>query len=361
MNMPAFLTGATLATVVGLLLLPTLTAHGQVRQRPLPEKIAPKVAATAAPQSPAKAVPNAGVQPAGKLPVEQPDAAQQQTADEQAIREAGAAFMKAYGAADAKAVAAHFSAEAEYVDEQGTVFQGRSAIEESLAAFFAENPGCQLEMTIDTLRFVSPGVAIEDGTTIVTRAGDPHPIETRYTTVHVKTDGKWLAASVRDQAPKDRRQHRTQLEQLDWLIGDWVDEGDDALVTFSCQAVDGGNFLLRKFSIQIAGQEALSGTQRIGFDPLTGKLRTWIFDSEGGYGEGLWHRNGDDWVLKLTGVTADGEPASSTSIYTLVNGHTMTWQSVGHEIAGVQIPDSEVVTVVRSAPKPELTELTETP
>jgi uncharacterized protein (TIGR02246 family) len=353
-----FLSRATLLAVLSLLLTIASPIRGQERRETIIEKLgtlldkaAPKPA-----QSPQPAIPTA------EAPrVAAPMVTQQQAADEQAIRETGAAFMKAYGEADAKAVAAHFSADAEYVDEQGTVFQGRPAIEESLAAFFAENPGCQLEMNIDTLRFVSPGVAIEDGTTIVTRADDPSQLETRYTTVHVKTAGKWLAVSVRDRAPKDRRQHRTQLEQLDWLIGDWVDEGDNELVSFTCQAVDGGNFLLRKFTIEVAGQEALSGTQRIGWDPLTGKLRTWIFDSEGGYGEGLWHRNGDDWVLKLTGVTADGEPASSTSIYTLVNGHTMTWQSVDHEIAGVQLPDSEVVTVVRTAPSPDLPELTVTP
>jgi hypothetical protein len=57
-------------------------------------------------------------------------------------------------------------------------------------------------------------------------------------------------------------------------------------------------------------------------------------------------------VLKATGVTADGQTASSTSIYTFVNDHTMTWQSVDHEIAGVQLPDSEIVTIVRQAPAP---------
>jgi hypothetical protein len=57
-------------------------------------------------------------------------------------------------------------------------------------------------------------------------------------------------------------------------------------------------------------------------------------------------------VLKSTGVTADGQTASSTSIYTFVNAHTMTWQSVDHEIAGVELPDSEVVTIVRQAPAP---------
>jgi hypothetical protein len=177
----------------------------------------------------------------------------------------------------------------------------------------------------------------------------------RYTTVHVKTGGKWLAASVREHAPKDRRQHRAQLQELAWLQGDWVDDEDeDSVVLFSCEAVDGGNFLLRKFTIRIAGRDAMSGTQRIGWDPVTGKLRAWTFDSEGGYSDGLWHRDDNRWVLKSTGVTADGQTASSTSIYTFVNEHTMTWQSVDHEIAGIQLPDSELVTIVRRPPAPEI-------
>ncbi len=60
-------------------------------------------------------------------------------------------------------------------------------------------------------------------------------------------------------------------------------------VIFSCDAVDGGNYLLRKFGVHIVGQDAMSGTQRIGWDPLIGKLRAWIFDSEGGFSDGLWH------------------------------------------------------------------------
>jgi hypothetical protein len=136
------------------------------------------------------------------------------------------------------------------------------------------------------------------------------------------------------------------------LMGDWIDEGDDSIVSFSCKATDSGNFLLREFAIEIAGRKAMSGTQRIGWDPLTGKLRGWIFDSEGAYAEGLWHRDEDSWVLKTTGVTADGQAASSTSIYRQINDHTMTWQSIDYEIGGVQIPDSEVYTIVRQAPIP---------
>ena len=315
------------------------------------EKVVPQKPAPAGTQAPTKTVSEA-VKPDQAVSSDKPVSSEQAAAIEE-IRLTDESFATAYAKGDAKAVAAHFTADAEYVDEVGTLFHGRQAIEQTLTEYFAEHPHCTLEMNIDTMRFISPGVAVEDGSTTITHAEDEsESVDSRYTTVHVKVDGQWLAASVRDHAPKSRRQHRAQLQQLDWLNGDWIDEGDESIVSFSCQPSDNGNFLIRQFNIQIAGRDAMSGTQRIGWDPLTGKLRSWMFDSEGAYGEGLWHRDGDNWVLKTTGTTADGESASSTSIYTVVNDHTMTWQSIDHEIAGVQQPDSEVVTIVRRSPSP---------
>lgn len=275
------------------------------------------------------------------------------SADEKAIRLTGDTFVKAYANADAKLIADHFTTDAEYIDELGTAHQGREAIERTMTTLFTGHPGGRIEMNIETIKFVSPGVAVEDGSTSFTSSSVTEPVYSRYTAIHVKNNGKWLAASVREQAAKDRRQHRTQLQQLSWLHGDWVDEGENTLVVFSCAATDNRNFLLREFKIHIAGQEAMSGTQRTGWDPLTGKLKSWIFDSEGGYSEGFWHRDDHRWILKSFGVTAEGQPASSTTIYTLVNDDTMTWQSVDHEVAGVEIPDSKVVTIVRRAPRPQ--------
>ena len=288
---------------------------------------------------------------------EAPLIARKWSPEEAAIRLVNEAFVKAYEAGNANAVAANFTSDAEYMDETGTVLQGREAIAKCLVGFFENNPKCELEMNVDSIRMLSPGVALEDGHTVMTYANDDCPIECRYTTVYVKVDGKWLAASVRDSVPSDLQEHSTQLRQLDWLIGDWVDEGAAAVVHFSCDATDNGNFLVRSFAIHVAGQNAMTGTQRIGWDPLAGKLRTWIFDSEGSFGEGFWYRRtGDDgndsWVLKISGVMADGQTASSTSIYTAIDDQTMTWQSVDHEIGGVQQPDSEIMTIVRSAPAP---------
>lgn len=321
------------------------------------EPAAPKAADKTGAQT-VKATEKAVAKPATSGPTSKVLAPDKNSADEEAIRKTSETYARAYDEGDAKAVAAHFTPDAEYIDEKGNLFEGRQAIEEALTDFFAENPGNQLDIDIDTIRFVSPSVAIEDGTTTLSRPEGTATNYSHYTTTHVKTAGKWLAASVREHAPKDRREHRAQLQQLAWLLGDWIDEDDDSIVEFSCQAVDNGNFLLRQFTVKTAGEEAMSGTQRIGWDPVSSKLRAWVFDSEGGYGEGTWHRDGDNWVLKTTGVTADGQTASGTSIYTFVSEHIMTWQAVDHEIAGVQLPDSEVVTIVRKPPPPVLPDST---
>ena len=57
------------------------------------------------------------------------------------IRRAADEFVAAFNRGDAKAVAAHWTADGEYVDEAGRVFAGREAIEKEYAAFFQEHPG----------------------------------------------------------------------------------------------------------------------------------------------------------------------------------------------------------------------------
>jgi len=270
-----------------------------------------------------------------------------------AIRQSAHDFVKAFEKADFKTIADQFTPDAEFIDARGNVHRGREGIEQVFKDSFEANSNAKIRLNIDAIRIVSPGVALEDGSSVVFGGEAKEPTHTRYSAVHVKTNGKWLVASVREHAPQDRRQHRKQVEQLSFLEGEWVDEADNSLVSFLCQPVDGGNFLLRRFIVQVGGQVVMSGEQRIGWDPVTNKLKTWVFDSEGGYGEGFWYRDGDRWILKTVGVTADGETASSTSIYTLVNDRTMTWQTVDHEIGGIQFEDSAPITIVRRGPPPE--------
>ena len=274
------------------------------------------------------------------------------SAEEKAIRTTGESYVAAYCAGDARAAAAHFTEDAEYVAPNGDVYRGRTEIEELLKSQFGTRPGCKLQLEIDSVRLISPGVAVEDGSISVGQDEDSADICT-YTAILVKHGDQWLTASVRDRTVENPRQHREQLAELDWLIGDWIHEGDDAMVRFSCQPTDNGNFLVRNFTVHVEGQETMSGTQRIGWDAHAKKFRTWVFDSDGGFSEGSWHRDGETWTLKLNGVTEDGEVASSTSHYTILNSRSITFSSVDHEVNGVKLPDSEPVVIVRESPLPD--------
>lgn len=274
-------------------------------------------------------------------------------AEEAQLLKTAEAFVQAYAKHDAKAVAALYAADAEYIDADGEVFQGRTQIEETLGEFFKDHPDCNLTLDIDSIRFLSPLLAIEDGTTICTAHHDGSPEESRYTAIHTKLDGRWQLASVREHGAPNPRQHAQRLQQLDWLIGNWVDEDDDSVVQFNCHPSDDGNFLLRDFDVSVSGETVIHGTQRIGWDALSGKFRVWTFDSEGGHFEGFLSRDNDRWILTASGVTADGQPASGKAIFTPENNHTITWQAIDREIDGERIEDSEEFNLVKKGPQPE--------
>lgn len=272
-------------------------------------------------------------------------------ADEQAIKELLNAFTRAFNAGDAKAVAATYTDTAIVVDETGERVEGRAAIRERYAAVFADDPGSTIAIKVDSLRFLGPETALEDGrATITPSAGTEAPEITRFTAVYVKQDGQWRQAAVRDELASDLTPH-DRLKELEWLTGDWVNESDDAVVATTCKWAVGGNFLDREFTMKTKGQAVLSGTQRIGWDPLKRQFKTWIFDSEGGHGEGYLTRNNNEWVIKVEGVNQDGQPVSATNIITRMGKDRMSWQSTLRTVGGAAVPGIDEFVVVRKPPE----------
>lgn len=137
------------------------------------------------------------------------------------------------------------------------------------------------------------------------------------------------------------------LSAIGWMIGEWVDQDENSTITTTCKWTKNKNFITRSFSVEIEGHISLEGTQVIGWDPEAGRIRSWIFDSEGGYGEGQWSRRGRQWVIKSSQTLKDGERASSINVITPIDRNTFTWQSVGREIDGELLPNIPEVTVVR--------------
>jgi uncharacterized protein (TIGR02246 family) len=274
------------------------------------------------------------------------------SADERAIRQTATTFADAYNKHDAKAIAALFTPDGQLVDETGDVVQGREKVEGVFAAVFQEYPEATTSVNVRSVRFLSPSIAEEDGATSVIHEPGMAPETGRYVVVHVKRDGKWLMASARDLS-QDASAPAAELQPLAGLVGDWIDESPDSLIRTSYMWTDNQAFILGEFTIHVAGRPVMTGSQRIGWDPLAKVIRSWVFDSEGGFAEGVYSREGDRWVIKLSGVTREGEAATATNIITFVGKDRMTWESRDRTVGGRATPDIEVVTMVRPPPSPE--------
>ena len=83
----------------------------------------------------------------------------------------------------------------------------------------------------------------------------------------------------------------------------------------------------------------MTGGQIIGWDPKLGKIVSWHFDAQGGYGKDMWTKDGAKWVIEATGVLRDGSESSSVNIVTPLEPNSFTWQSIKRTLDGVSLPD----------------------
>jgi hypothetical protein len=112
------------------------------------------------------------------------------------------------------------------------------------------------------------------------------------------------------------------------------------------------SFLLEEFQVISQGSTVLKGTQRIGWDPQARQVRSWIFDSAGGFGEAVWTQVGDDWVCRAKGVRSDGSSASATRTLTRAAQDRVIWTSTDRVDDGELLPEL-AVTMVRKPPQAE--------
>ncbi len=261
-------------------------------------------------------------------------------------------YVDAYAKRDSAAIGNLFTKDAEFFDEFGKRTLGRDAIVELFQNVFEESPETLVdEINIERVRYINETVALEEGEVVTTQyQGAPRTIS-RYIALHVKeSDGVWRINTLKDyrQAKNSRRE---QLNQLEWMVGEWVSEDPTSLVYTQCDWSADGNYLLRKFTVKTPRREnIMNGVQRIGWDPVRREIRSWVFDSEGGVVEGVWKRSGDQWLVTSTGFTAEGETASGIAIYTIINNERVTWQHRNLVVGNELRENADPVVMVRRPP-----------
>jgi uncharacterized protein (TIGR02246 family) len=289
--------------------------------------------------------------PAAAAPAPSPFAAEalQLPADEKAIRATADEFVKAFNAADAKAIGAQWATDAQYTDESGQSFHGRAAIEKEYADLFKQNRSATITVAIDSIRFFGPDIAIEKGIAQIKLSSPEAHMGARYTVVHAKRDGKWIMVVGRD-APYVPGLEKDYLKDLEWLIGDWVMEGKEGGLRIKFEWMGQRNFIKNTFVVKKGEGTELAGGQIIGWNPKLGRIVSWNFGAQGGFGNGAWSKDGPKWIVETTGVLRDGSESTAVNAVTPIDANAFTWQSVNRTLDGVSLPNTPPVKIVRLKP-----------
>jgi len=293
-----------------------------------------------------------------------PVAQAQSSDDEKAIRAAGVAYQEALTKGDGKALAALWTADGDIVDAHGMVMKGRDTMALTApAAPGAQTPTFRIHDT--SLRFLTPDVALEDGMIDIVVPGSGAPLSGRFSATWVRQGGAWKLAGLRE-AQLPGSTGMAQLADLDWMVGDWtvVDNAPAESKAAPRPAMEvsvrwnaGRTYLLRDMKITpavAAGEPPaapLHVTQRIGWDPLSRQIRSWVFSADGGHGEAFWSHDGSSWVARTTAVLPDGSQTASLNVYTYDGKDRCTWQSFHTHAGGEHLPPVNM-TMIRKPGSP---------
>ena len=256
-------------------------------------------------------------------------------ADLAAIRAAATAYRDALARGDAAAIRAAWTEDGDIGDSQGNILPASESTAGGGERMPAERPAVPEGET--RLRFIAPDVAVEDGLLDVILPGTTTPLPGSFTAIWVRQGAVWKIAGVRE-AERPVVADPSSLEDLGWMIGDWKLVPDDAQESTQAGTMEmtvrwdaGRTFLIREARLtppEDSEDPVVELQQRIGWDPLVGRIRSWSFSTDGSRAEATWFRDGNAWIAKGAAVLPDGSQVDATNIYTFDGKDRCVWRMV---------------------------------
>lgn len=267
---------------------------------------------------------------------------------EQSVRDAIKKYEDAWNARDMKSMAACWSLDGELVDPSGQKLPVAEVLGQR-ASLFTHDKTSTLAVKVASIRLLTPNVAVVDGVTEFADASPEANPGDSFSALYIRRDGEWLLARVHELDAGTAVENH--LQELEWLIGTWHGESEESTVRSTVTWSENKKFMIRKFEVVENDQVILTGTQRVGWDPLTGQLKSWYFDSDGSIGEGEWEKQDEHWIIDVKGMLQDGTTVSATNVYTRIDDDSYLRHSLRTRVGNQTVPDREVRVVRSKKPK----------
>lgn len=228
----------------------------------------------------------------------------------------------------------------------GDTVEGTKEISQYLQNKIKELKGKKIVFDVGDIAFPSADLAKVQGVLQIQENGKTVDRSARKIEL-IKDNGKWYLDTLKEikvDLPPSAYEH---LKELEWLVGKWKDEDDDTTIFFNTHWDKNKNFLTQKFSMEVYGLEALEGMEIIGWDPIEKQIRAWVYDSDGGFGSGIFVKTDKGYNIKMSYALSDGKKASATNVYTKIDNRSYSFSSIDRKIGDVALPNIEPVTVVK--------------
>lgn len=258
-------------------------------------------------------------------------------------------FSEAFNQGKVDKLAAFWTPDAELaLPATGEIINGREAIAKYLEKRSQEIKTRNLTFTFKPLKsdFSKPDEAFVEGLVEITNKEGLLQRNARRIEL-IKQNGQWLIDSVKEIEVPPGPPTDPHLNELGWFVGNWHDTDEDVEITFNAHWDKYHNFILQHFKMVVYSVDVIEGMQIIGWDPVDKAVRSWIYDSDGGFGTGLWTKNGDTWSAKMNFVFRDGSKGTATNIYTKKDDHSYQFSSTDRKIGDQSVASIEPITVVK--------------
>ena len=259
--------------------------------------------------------------------------------DEAGVRQAGQDYLAAVQRSDAKAMADFWTAEGSYTAANGKT----TKVHDLLSKPSTANRTVRLpaNLTHVSVRFIADDVALEDADCELAAANGAPPVNGHYSALWVRRDGHWKLDSLKESRAESPTSGADELASLAVLAGEWTGQLNDATIHISAKWDATKKFLRRDFSAASI-TPSIAGTQEIGWDPIAGRVKSWMFLDDGSFGEGLWSLQGTVWMEVSSRVLPDGRIIKAVQVYKFSDKNTLNWKLIRGSVDGQPAKTMEV-------------------